>query len=428
MKVAIAGYGVEGRVSYQYWKSLGDDVTIVDESENVQNIPASAKAVLGKNALSHLSEFDLIVRTPPLRPDKIHTQGKVWSATNEFFARCIAPIIGVTGTKGKGTTSSLIAAILKATGKTVHLVGNIGVPALEELPKIKEDHYVVFELSSFQLWDLQKSPEASVVLMIETDHMDVHNSMEEYVAAKANITNHQSTNDLLVYHPTNEFSCQIAAASPAGIKKRYMSEEGASVQGDVIVIDGQRICQISEVGLIGAHNLENICAAITASWRYTQDVSAIKQAVTNFTGLPHRLEFVREVNGIKFYDDSYSTNPAATIAAIKSFTEPLNLILGGYDRGLEVTELVEAINNQDTIKNVFIIGASKERMASALKESGSKRFQILNENDFSAIVKHVFKASESGDIVLLSPGFPSFDMFKNFTDRGEQFKMIVRGL
>jgi UDP-N-acetylmuramoylalanine--D-glutamate ligase len=428
MKVAIAGYGIEGRVSYQYWKSLGDDVTIVDESENVQDIPASAKAVLGKNALNHLSEFDLIVRTPPLRPDKIHTSGKVWSATNEFFARCPAPIIGVTGTKGKGTTSSLIAAILKAAGKTVHLVGNIGVPALDELSKIKEDHYVVFELSSFQLWDLQKSPEIAVLLMIESDHMDVHNSMEEYVAAKANITSHQSANDLLVYHPTNEFSGQIALASPAGTKKRYMSQDGASVQGNVIVIDTQPICQVSEVGLIGAHNLENICAAITASWRYTQDNSAIKQAVTTFKGLPHRLEFVREVNGIKFYNDSYSTNPAATIAAIKSFTEPLNLILGGYDRGLDVTELVTAINNQKTIKNIFLIGAAKERIASAFKDSGGERVHTLNQNDFPTIVKHVFKASEPGDIVLLSPGFPSFDMFKNFTDRGNQFKTIVRGL
>jgi UDP-N-acetylmuramoylalanine--D-glutamate ligase len=427
MRVAIVGYGVEGRVSYNYWKSLGDDVTIVDESENVQNIPASAKAVLGKDALSHLNNFDLIVRTPPLRPDKIHTTGKVWSATNEFFARCPAPIIGVTGTKGKGTTSSLISQILKSAGKTVHLVGNIGVPALDELPKIRQSDIVVFELSSFQLWDLEKSPQTAVVLMIESDHMDVHSSMEEYVNAKANITKYQTSKDLLIYHPSNQYSAQIAAASPAGNKKRYLSEEGANIRGDLVTIDNQPICQTSDVGLIGAHNLENVCAAVTAAWQYTQDISAIKQGITSFKGLSHRLEFVREVNGVKFYDDSQATGVGSCLAAIRAFTSPTVLILGGSDKGVDITPVILELNPDRHF--VVLIGQSSEKLKNLLDARNFNNYFVLgNQTNMSEIIKTALEHAKNGSVILLSPAHASFGMFKNYQDRGDQFKQIVAKL
>ena len=210
----------------------------------------------------------------------------------------------------------------------MHLVGNIGLPALEILEQIKSDDIVAFELSSFQLWDLEESPETAVVLMIEPDHMDVHTSIREYVAAKANITTHQKPEDLLVYHPTNQYTAEIAAQTTAR-KKKFLTLEGAYVEGQDIMIDGQVVCRTSDIGLIGAHNLENVCAAITATWRYTQDIKATSQAVTQFKGLPHRLEFVDEVRGVEYYNDSFSSAPGATIAAIRSFDQPIVLICGG---------------------------------------------------------------------------------------------------
>jgi UDP-N-acetylmuramoylalanine--D-glutamate ligase len=214
MKVALAGFGQEGRTSYDYWTAKGDTVTIADERESVDDAPPGAPTILGANAFSRLNEFDLIIRSPSVNPAKLPYPNKVWSATNEFFAKCPADIIGVTGTKGKGTTSSLIVSILRAANKTVHLVGNIGNPALDDLAVIKPNDIVVFEMSSFQLWDIKKSPRVAVVLGIEADHLDVHNDMADYVSAKANIVRFQQPTNLTVYNQDNEVASRIAALSP----------------------------------------------------------------------------------------------------------------------------------------------------------------------------------------------------------------------
>lgn len=450
MKVAIAGYGMEGEQNFRYWRAQTDDITICDENTPSRTIPENTKTIFGEGAFSQLQDFDLVVRTAGLRPDKIKTNGKIWSATNEFFNQCPVPIIGVTGTKGKGTTATLVSKILEEAGRKVWLLGNIGVPALEVLEEIQNysgsDGVVVFELSSFQLWDLEKSPQTAVVLMIEPDHMDVHASMEEYIAAKANITAFQSEEDFLVYHPTNTYSRQIAEQSKA-LKVRFMTEEGANVvipaqagiqksetvdpsfrwddEVERIVIQEQLICAVEEVGLRGRHNLENICAAITASWNFTKDTSAIKKAVTDFKGLPHRLELVREFDGVAYYNDSYSSAPGATIAAIKSFTNPEILICGGFDRGLDYTELAKVISEQENIKKIVLIGQTKEKIADALKATSYTNFEILNTTDFAEVMAYAHELAEPGDVVVLSPGCASFDMFKNFQDRGEQFRKIV---
>jgi UDP-N-acetylmuramoylalanine--D-glutamate ligase len=426
MKVVIAGYGAEGKVNYKYWSDLGAEVAIADERTRLEDAPEGAKLILGEGSFEKLHEYDLVVRTASLNPARIFTHGKIWSATNEFFAKCPAPIIGVTGTKGKGTTSSLIAEILKAAGKKVHLVGNIGVPALDELPKIKAEDFVVFELSSFQLWDLEKSPETAVILMIEPDHMDVHASMEEYINAKANITIHQNPNDLLVYHPTNKFSQQAAEKSKAN-KKRYLTEEGAHISGNEIVIEGQTICKTNEVGLLGEHNLENVCAAITAAWRYTTDTSAIKSGVTTFKGLPHRLEFVREVDGIKFYDDSQATGVGSCLAALNSFSEPTVLIFGGSDKGVDLSDV---INHFDPNKHqVVLIGQSSDKLQTLLENRGFKNFVNLGmKMTMKQIVEKAITLSGGHGVVLLSPAHASFDMFKSYQDRGDQFKKVVNDL
>ncbi|MFO0970814.1 MAG: UDP-N-acetylmuramoyl-L-alanine--D-glutamate ligase [Candidatus Saccharimonadales bacterium] len=424
MKVAIAGYGVEGEASCQYWLDKGAEVTVFDEKMPSHPLPGGVDSVIGTDAFERLEGYDMVIRTASLRPDKIKTDGKVWSATNEFFAKCPAQIIGVTGTKGKGTASTLIAEILKAAGKTVHLVGNIGLPALEILEQVQGDDIVVFELSSFQLWDLEKSPEIAVVLMIEADHMDVHASMDEYVAAKANVTTHQKSEDLLIYHPTNRYAAEIATRSAAG-KRKFFTPEGAYVNGQDIVIEGQVVCSTSDIGLIGAHNLENVCAAVTAAWRYTQDIRAIRSAVANFKGLPHRLEFVDEIKGVAYYNDSFSSAPGATVAAIRSFDQPIVLICGGFDRGLDYSELTAAITEQQNIKKVLLIGQTAAAIGRSFDTATFDKFEILTDMDMPQILQKAASESADGDIVLLSPGCASFDMFKDFKDRGEQFKAAV---
>lgn len=427
MKVAIAGFGVEGVVSCRYWLEQGAEVTIFDEKQPSNEIPDGVKLVIGEGVFGEMQGYDLVMRTPSLSPSKIKTDGRAWSATREFFEKCKVPIIGVTGTKGKGTTSSLIYEILKSAGKKVHLAGNIGKPMLEILPEITDDDAVVLELSSFQLWDLTQSPHIAVVLMIEPDHLNVHNDFEDYISAKANICKYQSSTDALYYHPTNEYSAQIATTSYAR-KYHYMTSEAAHTEGSNIVINGQIICSVSEVGLIGAHNLENICAAVSAAWEFTQDIPAIAKAIKNFKGLPHRLQFVAEKDGVKYYDDSYSSAAGATIAAIKSFNQPEILICGGYDRGLNYNDLAEAISNQKNIKKVILIGQTKNKIADHLTEAGFDKFEILDTTDFEQIVSRASEITEPGDVVLLSPGCASFDMFKNFEDRGQQFQAIVKGI
>lgn len=428
MRVAIAGYGLEGQASYNYWSQLTDDITIFDENDIPSgSILEGVKTVIGKGCFAKMEGFDLVVRTASLRPDKIHADGKIWSATNEFFEKCPAKIIGVTGTKGKGTTCSLIAEILRNDDKTVHLLGNIGVPALEVLPKISPDDIVVFELSSFQLWDLERSPHTAVVLMIEPDHQDVHHSMEEYVAAKANITKYQDSDGLVVYHPTNQFASQIAHQSSAD-KKKYMTAEGAYIIGGQIVVGDVAIAKTEEVSLVGGHNLENVCAAVTATWEHSKNVRAIQYAIKDFKGLPHRLELVRELDGIRYYNDSYASAPSATIAAIKSFSDPEILICGGFDRGLDYAELAREIASQQNMKKVVLMGSTKEKIAAALDEAGFANYEITFATDLAEIIASARQFAQDGDVIVFSPGCASFDMFKNFQERGEQFKKIVEEL
>lgn len=426
MKVCIAGYGVEGEINYQYWSDLGHDVAIADERTKIEDSPEGAETILGEGAFEKLHDFDLVIRTASLNPARIFTHGKIWSATNEFFAECPAQIIGVTGTKGKGTTCSLIAEILKAAGKTVHLVGNIGVPALKELQKIKADDIVVFELSSFQLWDLKKSPHVAVWLMMEPDHLNIHASMEEYIDAKFNITAHQSSDDTLIYHPTNEYIKPKVQQSKAK-KIAFMSNEGADVVEGQIVIDGTTVCSANEVGLLGKHNLENVCAAVTAAWQYTQDLDAIKQAVVDFKGLPHRLELIRELNGVKYYDDSFSTGVNSVIAAIKTFVgSEFLLILGGAEKGVALEPLVDLIVKENV--KVLLIGSVSSKLVSMFDERNYTNYiHAGDEKDLVSIVNIAAQNISAGS-VLFSPGFTSYDMFKNEFERGDKYVEAVNSL
>jgi UDP-N-acetylmuramoylalanine--D-glutamate ligase len=344
MKIAIAGYGVEGEENYKYWSAdPSHDITIVDQKQVPDKpLPADAKTYLAEDAFSHLEDFDMVIRTAGLSPYKITTNGTVWSATNEFFDKCPADIIGVTGTKGKGTTSSFIASILRAAGKTVHLVGNIGQSAIEALPSVQPTDVVVYELSSFQLWDIQFSPKTAVVLFIEPEHLDVHKDMDDYVAAKANITKFQTPDDILIFNADNGYVRSIAEGSQA-------RKVGSPGDATTHIRDGyfynveQKLCSVDAVQLPGEHNLSNAIAAIDAVWKYTQDATIIEAGLREFKGLPHRLAFVKQVNGVDYYDDSIATTPTSAVAALASFSQPKVIILGGSDKGADYTPLVAAI-------------------------------------------------------------------------------------
>jgi UDP-N-acetylmuramoylalanine--D-glutamate ligase len=423
MKIAIAGYGAEGESSYRYFASNPEhQITIVDQHQPERQLPDDVTLITGEDAFLNLSGFDLVIRTAGLAPFAIKTDGKIWSATNEFFEKCPVPIIGVTGSKGKGTTASLIAGILEAAGKTVWLVGNIGVPALDVLSRIKAGDLVVYELSSFQLWDIERSPQTAVVLFIEQEHLNVHLDMDDYLRAKANITYYQTDDDMVVYNQKNAFSRAIAEHSDAQ-KIAYPSDEGAHVFDGDFYYGEQLICSVDVLTLVGLHNQENTCAAIDAVWPMTQDIEAVRTGIAGFTGLPHRLQFIREVNGVRYFDDSIATTPGSAIAALRSFAESKVIILGGSAKGSDFSELATELNRHDV--QVILIGEEASVIARACDEAGFENYEILPLPDATKIVRRAAELAKPGSVVLMSPASASFGLFKNYADRGEQFTRAV---
>lgn len=433
MKIAIAGYGLEGEQNYRYWAAQGDnDITIADERlQPTHELPADVPTILGENAFASLDDFDMVIRTAGLAPYKIKTNGKIWSATNEFFEKCPAQIIGVTGTKGKGTTASLIAEIFEAAGRKVWLVGNIGISALEVLDQIGSEDIVVFELSSFQLWDIERSPHTAVVLLIEPDHLNVHVDMDDYVHAKGSIHRFQHEGDILVYHPTNHYASQIAQELQVGTIQRYgIPDDGGVYERDgEFQQRGEIICPTSLLQLIGQHNIENACAAISVARAHGLTIDAIQKGLLSFKGLPHRLEYVRKFDGVDYYNDSFSSAPAATVAAIKSFVQPEVLIIGGIDKGGEFDILADTLKAQTNIKEIIVIGQIREKLAQVLRDAGvTAKTTVFDGQTMDEIVAYARSSAYVGDVIVLSPGCASFDMFRDFYDRGDQFRNIVNKL
>lgn len=427
-KVAIVGYGVEGQSAYRYFAAQGADITIFHK-ERPADLPDDAKVVLDAEA-RELTGYDIVVRSPAVAPSKLHTDGRITTVTKEFFAAFGRErIIGVTGSKGKGTMSALIHAMLQAAGKRVHLGGNIGVPALDLLSEAQDGDYVVLELSSFQLWDLEVSPHIAVIGMITPDHLDVHADFDDYINAKANIARHQHPDDVIIYHPTNEHSKWIADQSQATTKLRYATPEAAHIEDDRVVIAGQQICAVADVQIPGRHNLENICAALTAAWQVTQDVEALGRAIRDYKGLEHRIEFVRTVDGVNYYDDSFAASTSAAVVAAQAFDAPKVMIMGGYDRGVDLRPMVHDIAHTN-LRKVLLIGQTAPRLQElfAAEDKGDIAEQLPSGITMPAIVERARAVAQPGDVVVLSPGSASFDMFKDYKDRGNQFKEAVKAL
>jgi UDP-N-acetylmuramoylalanine--D-glutamate ligase len=434
MKIAILGFGMQGRAAYEYWRD-GNEITVCDENEELA-VPAGVPSQLGQDYLKGLDGFDLIVRSPSIYPRDITAANspaileKVTTVTNEFFRVCLTRnIIGVTGTKGKGTTSTLIAKMLEADGKRVHLGGNIGTPPLDLLKDtIRPDDWVVLELANFQLIDLKYSPHIAVCLMVVPEHLDWHGDEDEYFGAKMQLFRYQTPDDSAIYYAADPTSQRIAATSP-GSKIPYLSPPGAVVNNGSISIDGQTICRTNELKLLGQHNWQNVCAAVTAVWQVTQNVEALRSVLTSFSGLPYRIEFRREQGGVRYYNDSFAASPHAPIAAIEAISGKKVVIIGGFDRGLDLDDLAAAFHRlQHQIRRILLVGASAPRTAAVLKQHGFTNFTLSNADKMATIVAEATGLADKGDAVVLSPGFASFDMFKNFEDRGQQFNEAVENL
>jgi UDP-N-acetylmuramoylalanine--D-glutamate ligase len=430
MNVAILGFGIEGQSAYQYFHAQGAHITVCDKNNGLE-LPTGVDSQLGEGYLQGLSRFDIILRTASINPSTIlaanaGVEGKITTVINEFMRVCPTKnIIGVTGTKGKGTTSTLITKILEAAGHQVVLAGNIGVSPLDSLGQITSDTWVVLELSSFQLIDLKKSPHIAVCLMIAPEHLNWHVDLDDYVQAKAQLFAHQTDQDVAIYYADNEYSYDIANASP-GAKITYFAPPGAYVHDDAIVIDEKVICKTSDLRLLGRHNWQNVCAAVTAVWQATKNIDAMRQVLTSFSGLEHRLEFVREVDGIRYYDDSFATTPEAAVVALAVFKEPKVVILGGSDKGVPFDTLARAVKDSD-VRHAVLTGAVAPKLQAALEKVG---FSDYSDGGITmaSMVAEARKHAQSGDVVLLSTGCASFGLFHDYKERGNQFKSTVNAL
>jgi UDP-N-acetylmuramoylalanine--D-glutamate ligase len=433
MKIAILGYARQGQSAAEYFsQDKKNEITICDIKENIK-LPKNYQKKLGKTYLDNLDEFDLIVRSPSIHPNNIVKSNdakileKVTTTTNIFFEVCPTKnIIGVTGTKGKGTTSTLISKMLEKAGYRVHLGGNIGLDPLQLLKEnIKAQDWVVLELANFQLIDLKLSPRIAICLTFTPEHLDWHTNTNEYLQAKKQLFRWQKKDEIAIYYSANNYSTQIASASN-GKQIPYLKKPGAIVENDLVKIDGKIICQRNEIKLIGDHNLQNICAAVTAVWQITQDIKSIKSAIETFSGLPHRIEFVKEINNIRFYNDSFATAQGATIAAINAIKENKVLILGGYDRGMDLNEIIAEIRlHKNDISNFVLIGSTANLLKKELSDNGFSNFTVVKSKEMKDIVKTAYSLAKPGEAVIFSPAFASFDMFKDFEDRGNQFKNQV---
>lgn len=450
-KVAVLGLGVEGEDVVRFLLAKkATDVTVFDRKPAAELGPIyqelQDKGIifeLGPEYLrAGLKNFEIIFRSPAFKltmPELAAAKKAgvtITSDTKLFFELCPAKIIGVTGTKGKGTTATLIYEILKAAGplrreasKKVYLAGNIGQPMLALLPKLTKKDWVVLELSSFQLQDLDVSPHIAVVLFITSEHLDYHKDTAEYVAAKANIVRHQAKSDFIVLNADNSTAMSFAKFTPA--QKYYFSRRkkvrGGYVADHQIYLLGKTVGETKNLKLLGVHNWENVTAAITAAHLAGAPLPAIKEAVFSFAGLKHRLELVKTIKGISFYNDSFSTTPETAIAAIRSFDRPTTLIAGGSDKGSDYTALGQEIA-KGQVRVLILIGQMANNIQKVVLKAGYQGKIILWPGKMAEIVARALSETAKGGVVLLSPACASFDMFKNYKDRGNQFKKYVQNL
>lgn len=427
-KIAIIGLGVSNLPLLEYLYNLSCDVTIFQD--NKLEIDISKYNYPIHYGLKELKEFDIIFRSPGCLPSREELQEEisrgayVTTEVAEVVRLTPSKVIGITGSDGKTTTTTLINLVLKANGYNTYLGGNIGTPLFTQIENMKEDDIVVLELSSFQLMDMKTSPEIAVITNISPNHLDKHKDYEEYIKAKENIF--RNNDGILVLNYDNEVTNKITSSREI----RYFSKETKTnafyIHENNIYFQGKLIIDTSQLQIKGLHNYENICACLSAIYDMI-DLDTSVKAITDFKGVEHRIEFVREINGVKWYNDSVSSSPTRTIAGLNSFKEKIVLIAGGYDKNLDYTPLAEPILKK--VSKLILFGNTKDKIYQAvINKKKEESLDIYICNTLEEVVSIAHQVSIPKEIVLFSPASASFDMFKNFADRGKQFKDLVNKL
>ena len=445
-KVAILGLGVSNLPLIDYLYEYGANVSLFDEKEydklssiiqekiNKYNL----NCVLGSNYMEGLKGFDIIFRSPSILPTRKElieeaNRGCLVTTEIEMLMKLIpSKIIGITGSDGKTTTTTLISECLKANGYNVYIGGNIGTPLFTKASEMTSTDIVVLELSSFQLMGMTVSPNISVVTNITPNHLNIHKDMEEYILSKRRIIDNQNKEDICVLNYNDEIVKNFSNYAKGEV--RYFSKfdnisNGFCIKDNAIymVTNNQytKVLDTKDILLRGNHNYENICTCLTAIIDLI-DINKTVEVFKSFKGVEHRLEYVCEINGVKWYNDSVSSSPTRTIAGLNSYEENIVLIAGGYDKHIDYDVIGEPIVNK--VSTLILMGDTKEKIYNATVKAEEKLNKKINKFIVSSLEEAIDVAinnAKKGEIVLFSPASASFDMFKNFADRGEQFKNIV---
>lgn len=441
--IVVLGIGVSNRPLIKMLLQYGISVTACDktprdqlDSEVLELEQAGARLQVGEHYLENL-QGDVVFRTPGMHPNipalqKLRNQGaKITSEMEAFFTVCPCPIIAVTGSDGKTTTTTLIAEILKQAGKTVWIGGNIGQPLLPRAKEIAPNDLAVVELSSFQLMNMKQSPHVAVITNLAPNHLDVHKDMAEYIEAKENIYLHQKNDDCVILNLDNEITASFREKASGLVKcfsRKQNVTNGAYLKDGTIFYNGVPAMRQEDILLPGLHNVENYMAAMCAVEGYASIEDVIAVAKT-FGGVEHRIELVRQLDGVRYYNDSIASSPSRTIAGLHSFDQQVILIAGGYDKHIPFDVLGPEITAH--VKRLILCGATADKICCAVQNAPDYQEgkpDIVMTSTLKEAVADARAHAVNGDVVMLSPACASFDQFKNFMVRGNVFKDIVRSL
>ena len=446
--VAVIGAGVSNTPLIRMLLRAGLKVTVCDKAtrERLGDLAGELESLgatlqLGPDYLSQIHTFDVIFRTPGLSPNTPELRRAVEegsSLTSEmelFFQLCPCRIIGVTGSDGKTTTTTLISEFLKEAGYNVYLGGNIGKPLLPDVDGMTPEDMAVVELSSFQLMTMEQSPNVVVFTNLSPNHLDYHHTMEEYTAAKLNIFSHQGPDDMAIFNYDNDITRSLARQAPGKsvlFSRKQRLEEGVYLRDGAIWLTNEmgsrEVLPLADIHIPGVHNIENYMAAIAAVDGLVPD-KCVRAVAQRFTGVEHRIELVRELDGVKYYNDSIGTSPTRTMACLDSFDQKLILIAGGYDKGVPFTQLGAEIAKK--VKVLVLTGDTAPAIRAAVEEApefADSGLRIIQTDDLAGAVAAAHQEASAGDVVVLSPACAAFDQFKNFMERGRVFKELVQAL